>query len=72
MCEICRQTSLQFSRRGLLLGAASSAGLLLSNAAGAKEVKKPPKPQNVLSPDASLERLHEGKCAIRRGRVGAS
>jgi carbonic anhydrase len=51
---------LQFSRRGLLFGAASTAGLLLSKTAGAKEAKAPPKPQNVLSPDASLERLLKG------------
>jgi carbonic anhydrase len=67
MCETCRQTSLQFSRRGLLLGAASSAGLLLSNAAGAKEIKTPPKPQNVLSPDASLERLLKGNARYVAG-----
>jgi carbonic anhydrase len=67
MCEICRQTSLQFSRRGLLLGAASSAGMLLSNAAGAKEIKRPPKPQNVLSPDASLERLLKGNARYVAG-----
>ena len=57
MCEMCPQKSnLGFgpSRRGLLLGAAS---LLLTNAAGAKENKAPPKPENVLSPDAALKRL---------------
>jgi carbonic anhydrase len=59
MCEGCRQNALQFSRRGLLLGAVST-GLLLSRTAGAKEVKRPPKPQNVMSPDASLERLLKG------------
>jgi carbonic anhydrase len=51
----------------LLLGAASSAGLLLSNAAGAKEIKTPPKPQNVLSPDASLERLLKGNARYVAG-----
>jgi carbonic anhydrase len=35
-------------------------GVLVANAAGAKETKKPPKPQNVLSPDAALERLVKG------------
>jgi len=49
------------SRRKLLLVAAS---LVSAKAAGAKETKKeskaPPKPQNVLSPDASLERLLKG------------
>jgi carbonic anhydrase len=67
MCETCRPNALQFSRRGLLLGAASTAGLLLSNAAGAKEIKTPPKPQNVLSPDASLERLLKGNARYIAG-----
>jgi carbonic anhydrase len=67
MCETCRQNSLQFSRRGLLFGAASTAGLLLSKTAGAKEVKTPPKPQNVLSPDASLERLLKGNTRYVEG-----
>src|SRR3981189_3575012 len=66
MCEICRLENLahraQPSRRGLLrfLGAAT-AGLALTGAASAKEVKKPPKPQNVASPDASLGLLVEGQ-----------
>src|SRR3982074_1498110 len=65
MCEICRLENLahraQPSRRGLLqfLGAAT-AGLALTGTASAKEVKKPPKPQNVVSPDASLELLMKG------------
>src|ERR1700681_4393512 len=65
VCEICRNESLanqaQPSRRSLLrfLGAAS-AGLALAGTAGAKEAKQPPKPQNVLSPDAALERLRQG------------
>src|ERR1700704_3057575 len=63
MCETCRQDSLErfdLSRRGLLLGAAATTGLFLSGTAGAKETNPPPKPQNVLSPDASLERLMKG------------
>src|SRR3981189_2962716 len=65
MCEICRLENLahraQPSRRGLLrfLGAAT-AGLALAGTASAKEVKAPPKPQNVVSPDASLELLLKG------------
>lgn len=67
MCETCDQNALKFSRRGLLFGAASTAGLLLSKTAGAKEAKAPPKPQNVLSPDASLERLLKGNARYVQG-----
>jgi len=51
----------------VLGGAASTVGLLLANAAGAKEAKAPPKPQNVLSPDASLERLLKGNARYVEG-----
>ena len=68
MCEACCESPFDRfrpSRRNVLLVAAS---LLSVKAAGAKEIKKetkketkaPPKPQNVLSPDASLERLLKG------------
>jgi carbonic anhydrase len=65
MCETCR---LEYrihrrhaSRRAVLQFAAASAfGLALGGAALAKESKTPPKPQNVLSPDASLELLQKG------------
>jgi carbonic anhydrase len=63
MCEMCRQNSIprfKLSRRSVLGVAVSTVGLLLANAAGAKEAKAPPKPQNVLSPAASLERLLKG------------
>ena len=64
MCEMCRLESHHLpapSRRRLFLLAASSIGLFLVGTADAKEKeKKPPKPQNVLSPDASLKRLLEG------------
>jgi carbonic anhydrase len=55
------------SRRALCLFAISSAGLLLADKAGAKEGKTPPKPQNVLSPDASLNRLLEGNSRYVKG-----
>jgi carbonic anhydrase len=42
-------------------------GLLLASAAAAKEIKAPPKPQNVLSPDASLERLQKGNARYVAG-----
>jgi carbonic anhydrase len=70
MCEMCRQNSIsrfEPSRRSLLGVAASTMGLLLANAAGAKEAKAPPKPQNVLSPDASLERLLKGNARYVEG-----
>ncbi|HZR88913.1 MAG TPA: carbonic anhydrase [Bradyrhizobium sp.] len=67
MCDRCDQRlSLAFvpSRRGLLLGASA---MLISSLARAKEdrkedrkEKKPPKPQNVISPEAALERLKQG------------
>lgn len=64
MCEMCRQETHHVpapSRRTLLLLAASSIGLFLVDTGEAKEKqKKPPKQQNVLSPEASLKRLLEG------------
>jgi carbonic anhydrase len=62
---ICRNEKLadrdQLSRRGLLgfFGAAAST-LALVGSVSAKEAKKPPKPQNVVSPDASLQLLMKG------------
>lgn len=41
------------------LGSAA-AGLALTGAAHSKDVKAPPKPQNVVSPDAALQRLMKG------------
>src|SRR6202521_211044 len=70
MCEMCRQNStsrFKPSRRSVLGVAASAAGLLLATAAGAKEAKAPPKPQNVLSPGASLERLLKGNARYVEG-----
>ena len=70
MCELCRQNKFHLfgpSRRSLLFGVASSMGLLLANAAGAKEMKTPPKPQNVVSPAASLERLLKGNARYVEG-----
>jgi carbonic anhydrase len=62
---ICRNEKLadrdQLSRRGLLgfFGAAATA-LALVGSVSAKEAKKPPKPQNIVSPDASLQLLMKG------------
>jgi carbonic anhydrase len=65
MCEACRledQTQRgHCSRRAVLRFAATSAiGLALAGSGSAKEAKTPPKPQNILSPDASLKRLRKG------------
>jgi carbonic anhydrase len=64
MCEVCRRRSIQEfkpSRRGVLgLAAASTVGLMLASTAAAKETRPPPKPQNVMTPAASLERLLKG------------
>jgi carbonic anhydrase len=74
MCERCRQNSsdrFSPSRRSLVLGAAATIGALLATPAGAKEKKKEsktaPKPQNVLSPDAALERLQKGNTRYVEG-----
>jgi carbonic anhydrase len=40
---------------------------MLTGAAGAKEMKSPPKPQNVLSPDAALHRLMKGNARYVEG-----
>jgi carbonic anhydrase len=70
MCEMCRQDSIRRfgpSRRSLLLVVASTVGLFLDGPAGAKEKKAPPKPQNVVTPDASLERLVKGNARYVEG-----
>lgn len=63
MCEKCSLDQIHPtspSRRSVVLFAASALGLMLADTAIAKEKKTPPKPQNVLSPDAALKRLMEG------------
>lgn len=60
MCEMCQSNSIFRPSRRSLLGFAASAGLMLAGAAQAKETKAPPKPDNVISPDASLKRLTDG------------
>lgn len=63
MCENCghdRVVHIGPSRRSLIHFTVSALGLALGGAALAKETKAPPKPQNVLSPDAALKRLMAG------------
>lgn len=60
MCEDCR-SRVRFSRRALGLFAVSSAGLLLAGEVMAKgKDSRPPKPENVLSPEDALQRLIKG------------
>lgn len=60
MCEVCR-TGAGISRRRFGLLGLSAASLLLAGGASAKEKHaKPPKPENVLSPDDALKRLLAG------------
>jgi carbonic anhydrase len=71
MCERCANVvagHAPLARRGILkLAAMAAAGLALSPEAFAKEAKAPPKPQNVLSPDAALERLMRGNARYVEG-----
>ena len=81
MCQNCRGalassslapgTPRAMSRRAMLgLVAASSATLALGNVASAREAspaKQPPKPQNVLTPDAALARLMAGNARYVSG-----
>ncbi|MFI5014536.1 MAG: carbonic anhydrase [Hyphomicrobiales bacterium] len=72
MCAICRfendARQAPPSRRALLryFGVAA-AGMALAGSALAKEMKAPPKPQNVVSPDAALERLLKGNARYVEG-----
>jgi carbonic anhydrase len=68
MCEKCCQLSLRHpSRRSLVFGAAATMALVIGKPARAKENKPPPKPQNVLSPDAAFERLLKGNTRYENG-----
>ncbi len=75
MCEMCRtdlDRGFAPTRRGLLLGA-SAVGMAWASGARAKETKKekeakaPPKPENVISSDASLKRLMDGNARYVAG-----
>ena len=75
MCNHClsfgSKQTLQIPRRSMLrLSVASAVGLALGNAVAAKEAEAPPKPQNVLSPDAALKRLMAGNARYVGGSSG--
>ena len=69
MCDQCSEHrfNLMPSRRSAMLLAASLLGTAVAGRAFAKEHKAPPKPQNVLSPDAALKRLMEGNARYVEG-----
>jgi carbonic anhydrase len=74
MCRTDSRHLFAPTRRDLLLGA-SAMGLLWAGGATAKEkdkdkakeTKAPPKPENVISPDASLKRLMDGNARYVEG-----
>ena len=71
MCHLCdarEAVTAQATSRRRFLGLTGSiaAGLALSSTAWAKDTK-PPKPQNVLSPDEALDRLMKGNARYVEG-----
>ena len=63
MCKLCAATARQprIARRNFLrLAGVTAAGFAVAPRAFAKDTKTPPKPENVLSPDAALDRLMKG------------
>lgn len=72
MCKNCQSmVRPRPSRRSMLRVVMSSAiGLALGGTAAAQDNKTPPKPQNVLSPDAALQRLLDGNARYVDGTSG--
>jgi len=64
MCKLCElghaEGGEQRSRRGFLASFGAAAGLALVHPAFAKDMKAPPKPENVISPDGALSLLQKG------------
>src|SRR5690349_14409361 len=69
MCKICENASRErVTRRSTLTMTASAvAAALIGRPALAAKDKTPPKPQNVISPDAALDRLTKGNSRYVRG-----
>jgi carbonic anhydrase len=70
MCELCAATgkSTAIARRDMLkLAAFAAAGLAMAPQAQAANPKAPPKPENVVSPDAALDRLMKGNARYVEG-----
>jgi carbonic anhydrase len=67
MCERCAAPIAPVTRRGVLgLAAATAAGLAVAPRAGAAPATTP-KPENVLAPEAALERLMKGNARYVEG-----
>ncbi|MGY3691216.1 carbonic anhydrase [Bradyrhizobium sp. USDA 3240] len=69
MCQLCEITPPSRTSRRVFLAAAActAASLALPPAVTAKETKPSPKPQNVLPPDAALDRLVKGNLRYVEG-----
>ena len=67
MCEICRNAYSVTRRSALTFTASALAAGLIGQPAMAASKKTPPKPQNVISPDAALDRLTKGNGRYIRG-----
>jgi carbonic anhydrase len=80
MCQFCLDAATPhpvLARRGFLGGAAAAAGVAFASQAFAAQAvaaqvfaandKAPPKPANVISPDAALDRLKEGNTRYVHG-----
>ena len=67
MCEICRNAYSVTRRSALTFTASALAAGLIGRPAMAASKKTPPKPQNVISPDAALDRLTKGNGRYIRG-----
>jgi carbonic anhydrase len=73
MCDLCAAATAKprLARRNFLqLAGFAAAGLAMAPPAFAEDVKTPPKPQNVLSPDAALDRLMKGNGRYVDGVTG--
>jgi carbonic anhydrase len=70
MCQRCVDSAItqtRLARRNILKLAAAAAGLAIAPQAFAAPPKAPPKPENILSPDAALDRLMKGNARYVEG-----
>ncbi|WGS23005.1 MULTISPECIES: carbonic anhydrase [unclassified Bradyrhizobium] len=69
MCQLCDSPALTSTSRRRFIAAAGgiAASLAFASPVFAKETKPPPKPQNVVSPDAALDRLMKGNARYVEG-----